>query len=628
MLVICPKCFTQYVISDEIKVPEGQKFHCSACGNYFTLRSERQTGFYGDDASSEDEEIPTVSAVMNEAGGQYEEMVSVPEINSSSTESDEKIDEKNESNKVNENINPPLSESNQNVKRADPIFSDADSLALLANETPQDSDRLDALPEAFKPVETKKKKTSVISALFWLCVAGGICYGSLYLLTQYPFMEKTEDFIVSKLDKNYVSKEKKTVSVKKNNKINQAEDLQPTSKTSQQIQNNSGDQSQSLPPIKSEKPTAGEEKVQSSAKESAQETQPADTKSVSKSESAVQPVPQVAMNQQMAQAPKPTRLMAQQAKAQQSAQEEQSQAAEQPQAATSQSEQAQQPVSEQVQQPTSLNSENSSEQAKTAAKLLDEQLEQGAAEENLENEVAALAAEHHLSRAILSEASATSESEPTSSENNAQTAEESPSKDQATSEPVKVSEQPMPQSLQPSSSAQQPQQQPTPQPTLQPSQEAQPQAAVPQSEQAQQSAPTPQQALQQSIQAPMQQQALTTETENNPVFTVGEPIKAKQLNTTEANRILKIQDIAYEISQNEAGVLRLMIKGVVVNTELTKVVIPQLKAVVYDQNDMPVARKRIILSQPEIDGNSVQAFFSSVVPAPEQVSHVEVVFDE
>ena len=74
--------------------------------------------------------------------------------------------------------------------------------------------------------------------------------------------------------------------------------------------------------------------------------------------------------------------------------------------------------------------------------------------------------------------------------------------------------------------------------------------------------------------------------------------------------------------------MRLMIKGVVANTELEKVTIPELKAVVYNNEDMVVARKRIILSQPEIEGNSTQEFFSSVVPAPEQVSHVEVLFDE
>ncbi|MBR4932125.1 MAG: zinc-ribbon domain-containing protein, partial [Alphaproteobacteria bacterium] len=68
MLVICPKCFTQYVVSDEIKLPEGQKFHCSACQNYFLLDAGRQNAFL---SGNEDETdiIPTVSAVMNQQNG-------------------------------------------------------------------------------------------------------------------------------------------------------------------------------------------------------------------------------------------------------------------------------------------------------------------------------------------------------------------------------------------------------------------------------------------------------------------------------------------------------------------------------------------------------------------------------
>lgn len=96
----------------------------------------------------------------------------------------------------------------------------------------------------------------------------------------------------------------------------------------------------------------------------------------------------------------------------------------------------------------------------------------------------------------------------------------------------------------------------------------------------------------------------------------------------EIANILKIQNISYSVAPNEAGTMRLLIKGEIANTELTTLVIPEIKAVVYDENDMVVARKRIIVSQPQIEGNSVQPFFSSVVPAPQQVSRVEVVFDE
>ena len=35
MLIICPKCFTQYQILDKDISLKGKKCHCSACGCYF-----------------------------------------------------------------------------------------------------------------------------------------------------------------------------------------------------------------------------------------------------------------------------------------------------------------------------------------------------------------------------------------------------------------------------------------------------------------------------------------------------------------------------------------------------------------------------------------------------------------
>ena len=39
MFIVCPKCFTKYLISDEIQVLETQKCHCSACGHYFEQKA-------------------------------------------------------------------------------------------------------------------------------------------------------------------------------------------------------------------------------------------------------------------------------------------------------------------------------------------------------------------------------------------------------------------------------------------------------------------------------------------------------------------------------------------------------------------------------------------------------------
>lgn len=605
MLVVCPKCFTQYVISNEIKVPEGQKFHCSACGNYFTLKSERQTGFYGDEAALEEEEIPTVSAVMNETNEKNTEVSvptnTIPETNESKPE----IEIKNESNR----------EENREEK-TEPVFSDVDSLALLANETPQASDRLDTLPEAFKPVETKKKKTSALGAIFWVCVAGAICYGAVYVLKQYPLMELTETFIASKLDKKNVSKTQKeaTSSPAANTVAQPTAQPMPSAANEKNKSENSADKPMYIPPAKLDKPIITVEEVSARQEErQKQPTLPAQKETADDSQiHNQQPMPATPLGtpQQANQMQKPTQLMAQQAKARQ-------------QTTPSAENEASVPSAE----------NRTASEAQKAARLLDEQLEQGAAADRLENEVAALATERNLMQSTQSDASVSA-----SVESNAKPADRTfpvedaikPAAASAVQAPVEAAPNPPAVNGAQASVPTVPAAPTAPQPTennqMPMNNEPSPQAEN--APTAQMPAPAAQQA--DNVPAiPTQAPALSpAPTENVPLFMVDEPEQARQINTNEANRILKIQDIAYEISQNEAGVMRLMIKGSVANTELTKVVIPQLKAVVYDQNDTPVARKRIILSQPEIDGNSVQSFFSSVVPAPEQVSHVEVVFDE
>lgn len=91
---------------------------------------------------------------------------------------------------------------------------------------------------------------------------------------------------------------------------------------------------------------------------------------------------------------------------------------------------------------------------------------------------------------------------------------------------------------------------------------------------------------------------------------------------------LQIQNISYEIGVNEVGIERLLIKGVVVNTSIYHRELPLTKAVIYDLTDRVVARKRIVYLEKVIDGNSEISFETSVVPAPQSVSKIEVNFDE
>lgn len=92
--------------------------------------------------------------------------------------------------------------------------------------------------------------------------------------------------------------------------------------------------------------------------------------------------------------------------------------------------------------------------------------------------------------------------------------------------------------------------------------------------------------------------------------------------------VLNVQNISYEIGVNEVGINRLLIRGFVVNTSLKNMKLPETKAVIYDDEDNIVARKRIIYLEKELAGNSEIMFETAVVPAPKSVSKIEVVFDE
>lgn len=91
---------------------------------------------------------------------------------------------------------------------------------------------------------------------------------------------------------------------------------------------------------------------------------------------------------------------------------------------------------------------------------------------------------------------------------------------------------------------------------------------------------------------------------------------------------LLVQNVGYEIGLNEVGVERLLIRGAVVNTSLKACPLLETKAVIYDDEDNIVARKRVVFNEKTVNGNAEILFETAVVPSPKSVSKIEVVFDE
>ena len=482
MLVICPKCFTQYVVSDEIKLPEGQKFHCSACQNYFLLDAGRQNAFL---SGNEDETdiIPTVSAVMNQQNGNVITNSVVP-----SGVEKEIISSKQQVVAQNNTVDMHTSDISLIQSPAEPKFTEP--LSLLSQEVPQTTDRLDSIPEAFKPVIPEKKKTSVLSVLFWLCVAGGICYGA-YLQKDF-LIAQVDEFVLGSLDKDSQKQSVKTLKKEtaKNIQKAQSEDIKQKQvervdsvkrieKTDDVIQKT--EKVQSMDVVSSVMPIVKPQNQM--IKENDGDVKQPDIKNADVSEDMVQSVDSY---------PKDTTKNV-------------------------------------------LKNNPDSQNATAQIQLTDVPLN------------------NNVALPVNSVDETTKEEEILPTLN---------SKDESLD--VKSDD------------------------------------VVP---------------------VVIREQAVVSDA----FAGLG---AVPEASVSEASRILTIRDIVYELSPNEAGVMRLMIKGNIANTELKKMVIPELKAVVYNHEDMVVARKRIILSQPEVEGNTVQSFFSSVVPAPAEVARVEVIFDE
>ena len=149
MLIICPKCFTQYQILDEDTSLKGKKCHCSACGCYFDLADD------------------------------------VIELTSSHQKRDEVEKTMDVFSSVDKEPSSFLKDSYEPISLS--LFNEP----IKDEKEPKfEKSPFDYVPEEFKPVQSKK--TPLLSLLIWLLLGAGICYAA-YMQKDYllNFMNKT-----------------------------------------------------------------------------------------------------------------------------------------------------------------------------------------------------------------------------------------------------------------------------------------------------------------------------------------------------------------------------------------------------------------------------------------------------
>ena len=130
MFICCPKCEARYQISDEVQLPETQKFKCSACGAVF--------------------EQPVRMHTLKERELLAESPVSQEKVMPDSVEVGDET--------------PSVEQPN--LSR---LSADAADLGMIKRQTEGENDKTDSLPEAFIPV-TASKRVVWGRGIMWLFV--------------------------------------------------------------------------------------------------------------------------------------------------------------------------------------------------------------------------------------------------------------------------------------------------------------------------------------------------------------------------------------------------------------------------------------------------------------------------
>lgn len=129
---------------------------------------------------------------------------------------------------------------------------------------------------------------------------------------------------------------------------------------------------------------------------------------------------------------------------------------------------------------------------------------------------------------------------------------------------------------------------------------------------------------------PKSENKVTTETVSVPKQeSISIPLFPEQADLLKlAAENLEIEKVKYEISSNSSeNRQELLIEGKIVNRTLNTQPIPELIALVYNDSNHEVMRKKIHLTADKIEPNEEVPFYTGIVPAPLNTKNVSVIFE-
>lgn len=102
-------------------------------------------------------------------------------------------------------------------------------------------------------------------------------------------------------------------------------------------------------------------------------------------------------------------------------------------------------------------------------------------------------------------------------------------------------------------------------------------------------------------------------------------VMAEPVPTALENELI-IESVRFNVAPDEQGIEQMLIEGVVVNKAKETRSVPVLTATVWDENNHMLEQKKVHVTQEHLNPDETIAFYTSLVPAPNGVHHVDVTF--
>ena len=119
----------------------------------------------------------------------------------------------------------------------------------------------------------------------------------------------------------------------------------------------------------------------------------------------------------------------------------------------------------------------------------------------------------------------------------------------------------------------------------------------------------------------------TIEPDTLPLFDIVEETKpVEPLEITTKKQDLVVNNLSFRIEVNSEGLEQVLIEGEIQNTGSKAHTVPPFDVLILDKENEILNQKKIQLSTNRLEANQTAPFYTSLVPAPQEIDHIDIRF--